>query len=136
MTSAIRKAIVFGFGVLVAASGVAHAETLEVNVPFAFTVNGQRLPAGSYRVEPQKSSASVLLIRGAEGTRGVAFVLATPAVGQNPGGRDAALIFTPNDNTYELTGVWNSQAEGFEIPASNDEPSRVAQTVVYATRVS
>lgn len=136
MRSVIQNACTLCFGLFVAAAGVAHAETLEVNVPFAFTVNGHEFPAGSYRVEPQKSAASVLLIRGAQGTRTMTFVLTTPAAGRNPAGRDAALVFSPHETTYELSGVWTSRTAGFDVPASDDELPRVAQTVVYARRVS
>lgn len=46
----------------------AHAETLEVKVPFAFVVGAQQMPAGEYRIESDATMpSSVVLIRGEHG---------------------------------------------------------------------
>ena len=132
----LKKAIVWAVAVLIVAASTAQADTLEVTVPFAFTVEGRTMPAGTYRLDRNESTASVILIRGAEGARPQMFVLTTPAAGRNPGGQDPALIFVPSEDGYQLVGVWESSSAGHELPASGDVSPRVARTIVFAHRLS
>ena len=50
MKSVMRGAMLAVASVLVVAA-TAHAETLDVKVPFAFVIGEQRMPAGEYRIE-------------------------------------------------------------------------------------
>jgi hypothetical protein len=114
MWSLMKKATLLGTGFLIVAAATARAEVVEVKVPFAFVVDGQTLPAGQYRVESEASSG-VVLIRGTQGTRAVAFVLTTPAAGRNPAGSTPALVFTPYETDYQLTAIWESGRAGHEL---------------------
>ena len=69
-------------GMLVTFAAAAQAETLEVNVPFAFVVGSTQMPAGQYRIDRGPSEAgSVLLIRGEHGNSATLFVQTTPLLG-------------------------------------------------------
>jgi hypothetical protein len=139
MFSLMKKATLLGVGFLVAAAGTAWAEVVEVKVPFAFVVNGETLPAGAYRLQREASSPSVVLIRGQHGTKARMFVLTVPAVGHNPAGDTAALIFTPDETDHRLIAVWESGNAGHEIPgdAAGGSP-RIArdQVIVFGRMVS
>ena len=55
-------------GRTLAFAAAAHAETLDVKVPFAFMVGAQKMPPGDYRIERDTSMpSSVVLIRGEHG---------------------------------------------------------------------
>jgi hypothetical protein len=98
-------AIVFG----VVAS--AHAQTLDVNVPFAFTVQDVTLPAGHYELNTDLSSGTVEL-RGERGTRGAAMVSTIPSEGHDPAGNTPSLTFSRYEGGYRLTGIWESARDG------------------------
>ena len=132
----VKHAMACAAAGFVMTAATAQAETLEVKVPFAFTVEGQAMPAGKYRLERNDTAASVILIRGEEGARRQLFVLTTPAGGRNPAGDDAALVFAPYENSYQLVGIWESRGEGHEVPADGEASARLAQTLVFAHRVS
>src|SRR4029079_15719524 len=85
MSSVIKRAMV-AVGVLLVSAVGAQAETLEVKVPFAFIVGSTQMLAGTYRLERDSSSASVMLIRGEHGNTAQAFVLTTPLKGGSPAG--------------------------------------------------
>jgi hypothetical protein len=88
------------------AATVAQAEPTtrqEVKVPFAFTVNGQEMPAGTYTVRQDEDQPSALLIQGG---KDVMYVLTAPVVsGSAP--QDTSLVFAKDGNRYRLTQVWD-----------------------------
>ena len=112
--SAIRKS----FGLIAVFLGMfvssAHAEGLvTVKVPFPFIVGHKEFPAGQYDIRNVEDIGSVMSIEG-EGTnnRSVAFVLTMPAAGGDPAGNEPALVFVRHENTYRLSEIWESGAEG------------------------
>ena len=60
--------MMFAAATLVAAAGVASAQTLEANVPFAFRANGQVFAPGTYRIQMQRSLSGnpLIAIRGTD----------------------------------------------------------------------
>ena len=99
------------------ASGTARAATLvEADVPFAFTVRGQLLPPGKYRVERGLDS-SILMIEGEHGVHAAVVAATTDAPGTDPAGNKAALVFAHGDGGYRLKDVWADHSTGREIPA-------------------
>ena len=58
----------------------------------------------------------MLMIRGEQGTRGNAFVLATPAGGHDPSGDTPVLTFQRHENRYRLASVWESKDRGEIVP--------------------
>jgi hypothetical protein len=109
MESILRKSLLIAAALVIAQSGQARAASVEVKVPFPFTVNGQQMPAGQYRVE---NNGADLLIRGERGTGAALFVIAMPAAGHDPAGDRPALTFTHDEAQYRLSGVWESGTEG------------------------
>ena len=97
------------------ASGTARAATIvEANVPFAFSVRGQMMPPGKYRVERSLDS-SILMIEGEHGVHAIVVAATTDARGTDPAGDKAALVFTRNDGGYRLKDVWADHSTGREI---------------------
>jgi hypothetical protein len=136
MSSVIKRTIVV-VGVLLASAVAAHAQTLEVNVPFAFLVGSQQMPAGTYRLERNSSmSSSVLLLRGEHGNRAQAFVQTTPMQGISPAGDAAALVFVPDEGANRLTQVWGSSSAGQEVAAHRGKSRQVSQIIIVGHRRS
>lgn len=119
MTSIFKGGIVLAGAILLTASGTAQAgmePVVKANVPFAFVVNGQTMPAGKYRIERDDLSPSLLLIRGDQkGNHAATFVLSTRDGGRDPSGSTPVLTFKHVENTYQLTSVWDSQDDGFDV---------------------
>ena len=114
------KTIASMAAVLLCAAGTASASpetVLKVNIPFAFEVNGHSLPAGAYVIErDDMSSPSVLIIRGAgRGNHETAMVTTQPDNGPDPAGTQPALAFKRHEREYQLSSVWPSSGEGFDV---------------------
>jgi hypothetical protein len=97
--------------------GEAQAQTFVVaTVPFAFTMHGERFPAGTYEIREAGSSGDLLSIQGANnGAR--AYTFAQPSHGTDPIGDRPALVFNHYENGYQLSEIWQSGAEGMTLPA-------------------
>jgi len=117
MWSITKKAALLAAGFLLFAGGTASAGVVDIKVPFPFVVRGQTLPAGQYRLERDEVDASVVFIRGENGTNANLFVLTMPAAGHDPAGDKPALTFNRYENQYRLAGIWESGVEGREIAA-------------------
>ena len=104
--------------VLLCAGGTAQAyplTVLEANVPFAFVVNGQTLPAGKYRIERDELSPSVVVIRGEQLGHATALVGTMPDGGPDPAGSRPALTFKRDGDQYRLASVWEAPQEGWDV---------------------
>jgi alkylation response protein AidB-like acyl-CoA dehydrogenase len=111
MLSVTPLAIGAGLTVVLALGAAAQAQTIDVNVPFAFHVRNITLHAGHYELDTDKSSGIVEL-RGEHGTTGAAMVMTEPASGKDPAGSKPALTFSRYEEGYRLTGVWDSATDG------------------------
>jgi hypothetical protein len=103
-------------GAMTLMAAVAQAEPTtrqEVQVPFAFTVNGQQMPAGSYTVRQDEDQPSALLIQG-QGRREAIYVLTAPVTSGSPA-QDTSLVFTKDGNRYRLAQVWDEDRGGVAI---------------------
>jgi hypothetical protein len=119
MTSVFKTGIVLAGASLLALSGTAQAgmdTVVKANVPFAFVVSGKTMPAGRYRIQRDELSPSLLLIQGDEKrNHAAAFVLTIGDGGHDPAGSKPVLTFNRVENTYQLTGVWDSQDNGVDV---------------------
>ena len=119
MRSIMRNAVVAAGAILLCAAGTARASTstvLKADVPFAFVANGRNFPAGKYTVQrDDRSSSSVLLIRGERNSHTAAFVATTRDGGHDPAGSQPALTFKAHENQYRLSSVWESGSEGWDV---------------------
>lgn len=119
MNSIGMKGIVLaGAMLLCTGATVQAADTLvKANVPFAFVVNGQNMPAGKYLIQRDENMPSTLLIRGDQKNNSHAsvFVLTIRDGGQDPAGDKPVMTFKHVENTYQLASIWDSQDDGFDV---------------------
>jgi hypothetical protein len=120
MRSVFRMGTVFAGAILLGAAGSAQAgmdTVVKATVPFAFVVNGKTMPAGKYRIQRDDLSPSLLLVQGDEKSNHTAAFVLSIADGGND--RAAAskpvLKFSHVENTYQLTGVWDSPDDGIDV---------------------
>lgn len=134
-TSAVLAAAFVG---LLAGSASAE-DTVVVKVPFPFVVHGEQFAAGRYEI--RGDGDGVLAIRSMD--KGAAiFTLSSPANGSDPAGDRPALVFTREENQYELSQVWDTRSDGraLEMPSGHHKAGQAeaqpatsdAQTVVLA----
>ena len=110
------KAAVIGMGVILASAATAQAETIDVKIPFAFTVGTKTLPAGEYRIERDILRApSVVLIRGEHGNTAQVMVETMPLNSDLRAGEHPSLVFVPDENSNRLTVIRESNGIGFEL---------------------
>jgi hypothetical protein len=112
------SALAFLAAALISMSSVcAHAQVVEFNVPFDFTVSHQVLPAGTYRVS--YAAKNDILIRSQDG-RFNAISLTFATNGEPTGG--SKVVFTRYGNQYFLHQVLFHNADmNDELPISRLE---------------
>jgi hypothetical protein len=116
----IAGAVLF---MLAAVSGYAQTtRTMQVTVPFEFTIHNQVLPAGEYLVsELATNSIPVLLIRGGKDQPALLSQgIVTYRDGQ-PG--SASAVFHRYGTSYFLTNIWwgGGSSLGVDVPESKTE---------------
>ena len=101
-------------GLLASAIPASAQTNLDVNVPFAFSVGNQHLPAGHYRVQSQ--SNDFLSIRNVE-TAGTTVVMVRSEGGRHLQG-NSRLVFDREGNQSYLTQVWAPETDRYsELPS-------------------
>jgi hypothetical protein len=130
----MRKQIISvaaAFLLSVVAAGQCRAQqaegVMEVNVPFAFQVGNQTLPAGEYRM--QRLSADmrgIELIRQSDGHK--TLMATTLPVEQKDGKLSPRLIFYRYGNEYFLNEIWADGAQGQRLHKSRRE-KELASTI-------
>jgi hypothetical protein len=118
MQTSLKRALLAAGAILLGASGTAWAsETTKVvaKVPFDFVVNGESFHAGTYDVQQDERSPSVLLIRGEHGNKSAAFVMTRQDSGHDPAGSRPVLTFEKYENQYRLDSIWRSDMEGWDL---------------------
>ncbi len=111
---AVLMSSVIGAMTLTAAIAQAEPTTREeVKVPFAFTVNGTEMPAGTYTVREDEDQPHALLIQGSSNKSAI-FVLTAPVDGI-PAPQDTSMVFAKDGDHYRLTQVWGQDGEGVSI---------------------
>jgi hypothetical protein len=123
--------ILSGLATIPAAYGQS-TQPIQAKVPFTFTVHDTTLPAGDYRLT-YSDTASILTIRGAQGTPGGAFVRALPQSAPGASEQSAKLVFQCHDKSCYLAQVWQGSISGdrsLEVP----EPAH-ERRLAFETRV-
>ena len=117
MRTIMRNAVLAAAALMCFSGPARAAETtmLEAKVPFDFVVNGQPFPAGTYLIQRDDVSASILLIRGEGRNHATAFVSTIPDGGHDPAGSQPVLTFKRLENRYRLTSVWQSADRGWDV---------------------
>lgn len=116
MSSTIRNAMLVAGALVLGATtaGASPSTIFEGEVPVPFVINGHMFPAGKYMV--QRESSSILLIRGEDKkNHAAAFMETLPDSGFDPAGDQPMLVLKEVEGKYQLTGVWQSTGEGWDI---------------------
>ncbi len=109
----IRLLIFSGVFALLAASAV-HAQTLSVEVPFAFSASGDKYPAGHYKLSPATGDRSIR-IDGPENHRGFAVVITRLAAAIHTTPKDAHVVFDKVGEQYFLSEIWFPDQDGYDM---------------------
>jgi len=90
-----------------------------VNIPFEFSVNGKRLPAGEYSVKRYSITNSAYIIQSVDGKNAVSTLTIG---GLEARGKRAAtkLVFNKYGRQYFLSQVWTGET-GKQVPLSRAE---------------
>jgi hypothetical protein len=99
------------------ASAQSQTPLAEANIPFAFQMGTQTLPAGMYRIDRQ--SGHLVLLRGPGHTAG--FVETHDAV-RSRAANHGTIVFDHSGNKYYLRQIWTAgSTDGLECPKSRAE---------------
>ena len=126
----------------VAAAGIASAQTMEANIPFAFRASGKVLPAGTYKVQllREPSGNPQFVIRGQESNDAVL------SIGYPEGDAkkawqtagNAVLSFQCGISRCALSEVWMGGANAvYKVPTPSlgrDEPRHTAEVTMHSTK--
>ena len=112
--------LTFVWAGLVSASPVV---TVRVDIPFAFSVNNQVLPAGSYEIV-ENDNTTLLTIRNGESRKSTIFGVNAAQERRVPG--TAKLTFTKYGDQYFLSQVWTRDA-GKDVRKSRSEREAARQ---------
>ena len=115
---AIMFAVMMFVGVNASTSHGQTSQAIQVDVPFAFTVNNKIHPAGRYRIESVSATREVWKIRGGSRIRRDEYLLATSLSASSAG--DLRVIFHRYGNKQFLAGFKTSLYE-VSVPASRRE---------------
>ncbi len=123
------------------ATPMVHAQTImTANVPFAFSVGQQQLPAGAYEVREVNSAATLIQNKDGKEKSLALYHSAGPSKAD-----ETKLVFHRIGDHYFLTQIWTStRGEGRELPESKLEKEMEAsntgiggggaETVIVALR--
>jgi hypothetical protein len=91
------------------------------NVPFAFQIQGKRMPAGRYSIREERTNPAILIIRNENNKARSMVILSNSAESMNQPER-ARLVFDKIGNAYFLTQVWpGGEDYGRQIPEAQNE---------------
>jgi hypothetical protein len=124
--SAIKKSSMFAavfLGLFVSSAGAQGVMT--VTVPFPFVVDHREFPAGRYEIRNVENAGTVLSIEGINNRSG-AFVFTMAAGGGDPAGNEPSLVFTHEENQYQLSEIWESPTVGTSSRRSRITQDRAA----------
>ncbi len=101
---------------------MSHAQSrLQASVPFAFSLNSNYMPDGSYEISPAGGSA--IVVRNLDAKKSCFLVgFMHVEASQASGTPNAKLVFHKYDNQYFLSEIWSGQSStGIALPESKRE---------------
>jgi hypothetical protein len=114
MRAVMMSSAIAAMTLTAAVAQAAPATREQVKVPFAFTVNGQEMPAGTYAVRHDDDQPYALLIQGSHES---VYVMTAP-VSSSAAPQDISLVFAKDGDRYRLTQVWDEDGEGVSVVGS------------------
>ena len=120
-------------------SGQCYAQRppCKTDIPFAFQVANQTMPAGEYliqRMTDTKEGVQYTMIRRTDRSR--AAVALTFAVDAKNAKSDPKLVFHTYGNSYFLSEIWTGQDQGQHLLLSNREKELARETTAKEVAVS
>ena len=101
--NAVSGIVLAAAAIVVGGASAAQAQDrVDAKVPFAFVVNGEQLPAGSYEVKDMSEGPDVLTIASTDGQKAVS-VMTIPSSSSTKEG-DPTLRFDTINNQHVLIG--------------------------------
>ncbi len=119
-----------------AAAGAASAQTMKVDVPFAFQVAGTEMPAGSYLVTPVSTSTNIPVLRMASTVAPKPVLvrpLSTHDQGVNPK-NDAKLVFSCAGGNCSLAQIWAGTVGAYDLHYSKTSELKASLIAIPANR--
>jgi len=104
-------------------TGLYAQSKVVANVPFDFSVKGQKMPAGKYEVTRDFARPDIIQISNLDDSRSVQ-VITYRAVENQPGAESPRMIFNQYGNRYFFSELWTS--DGIE---SRTSPSKLEREV-------
>jgi len=101
-------------------------ETLQVTVPFPFTVNGVFLPAGAYSVSRSGAENSALVAM-RRSDSGHTLFFAGSSAGLGGAAAQSSLVFRHEGSEYSLADIWwGGYSSGVQLAPTKESPSTAA----------
>ena len=126
----MKKQFAVAVGLLVAAmaAGPCFAQRASrANIPFAFQVANQTMPAGEYVIEGMSNTNELAqMIRRTDSSAAVA-VLTLAGDAENEWSTPE-LVFHKYGNSYFLSEIWTGQGQGRRLPVSKGEKELARET--------
>lgn len=117
--------IVAALGFLLSAT-VANAQTTKADIPFAFHVANQVLPAGQYGISNRNAAPSTIIVRGTENKQALAALVSVMQTKQTP--EATVLVFRRYGDQYFLAQILvKGRATGLELVKTKTERRLVNQ---------
>ena len=137
LNSALRTvAIAFAATLSVAVTQAQSGRPIYVDIPFAYTVAGKTLPAGSYAVYAEPGRG-YLVLRNQHDSKAVMMVAVNAAISKERK-QQSSLTFNRYDDTYFLNQVWAGNGDsGVQLLPSKAEKEFIARSpngVILAAR--
>ncbi len=126
----MKKQVLWFVSALVVAAALAavvHAqafEALTVNIPYAFTVSGQQLPAGPYVIDRIGITGTILRVRSEDGKNGVQADVLTRIVGPAKAEDEARVVLDKYEDKYSLSEVFFPGEDGFLLAGAKNTPHK------------
>lgn len=131
-TVAMMLAAAIGLG----STGLYAQSKVEANIPFDFTVKGQKMPAGKYQVERDLLMPDTIQISNVADGRSV-LVVTYKALLTQPGAVAPRMVFNQYGSRYFFSELWTSDgAERSVTPAKQEQELKASTTPKKAPRIT
>ena len=128
--NAISGIILAAAAMAVGSASAAQAQDrIDAKVPFAFLVNGEQLPAGTYEVREMSEGSGVLTIESTDGQK-AASIMTIPSSSSNEEG-DPKLVFDTINNQHVLVGIDYGDGEGRQIVSKTSNADQPVVTAAH-----
>ena len=124
---AVALAVALMAAAMAAGQCYAQRPTSRADIPFAFQVANQTMPAGEYLIERVSDThLRAQMIRRTDSS--AAAVAVTFAVDAKNGRSEPKLVFHKYGNSYFLSEIWTGRAEGRHLLVSKREKELASET--------